>query len=140
MDFDQSIAQIQRNLAAANDLMSQLASVQVHQAAQLVSHEKLLKFQEQNREQDARWRAQQEQWKAEKEQRTRELERFAVLHEQRLAEHEQRMAELERFAVLHEQRMAEIERVLARSGERVAEIGDKLDGLIGFMNGYFRKE
>jgi hypothetical protein len=34
---------------------------------------------------------------------------------------------------LHEQRMNHIDM-------RLAEITDKLDGLIGFMNGYFRKQ
>ena len=43
-----------------------------------------------------------------------------------LAEHEDRIRE-------HEERMKHIELTLS-------EIGDKLNGLIGFMDGYFRKK
>lgn len=54
-----------------------------------------------------------------------------------MAEIQRRQAEVQKMQAeglaLHEQRMNHIDM-------RLAEITDKLDGLIGFMNGYFRKE
>jgi uncharacterized coiled-coil DUF342 family protein len=54
-----------------------------------------------------------------------------------MAEIQRRQAEVQKMQAeglaLHEQRMEHIDM-------RLAEITDKLDGLIGFMNGYFRKE
>jgi uncharacterized coiled-coil DUF342 family protein len=54
-----------------------------------------------------------------------------------MAEIQRRQAEVQKMQAeglaLHEQRMNHIDM-------RLAEIADKLDGLIGFMNGYFRKE
>ena len=51
-------------------------------------------------------------------------------------ETQRRQAEVQKMQAeglaLHEQRMNHIDM-------RLAEIADKLDGLIGFMNGYFRK-
>ena len=44
-----------------------------------------------------------------------------------------RLVEQERSFALHEQRMDHID-------VRLAEMADKLDGLIGFMNGFFRKQ
>ena len=53
-----------------------------------------------------------------------------------MAEIQRRQAEVQKMQaeglVLHEQRMSHIDM-------RLAEFTDKLDGLIGFMNGYFRK-
>ena len=53
-----------------------------------------------------------------------------------MAEIQRRQAEVQKMQAegfaLHEQRMNHIDM-------RLAEITDKLDGLIGFMNGYFRK-
>ena len=54
-----------------------------------------------------------------------------------MAEIQRRQAEVQKMQAegfaLHEQRMNHIDM-------RLSEITDKLDGLIGFMNGYFRKE
>jgi hypothetical protein len=54
-----------------------------------------------------------------------------------MAEIQRRQAEVQKMQAegfaLHEQRMNHIELNLS-------EISDKLNGLIGFMNGYFRKE
>jgi hypothetical protein len=54
-----------------------------------------------------------------------------------MAEIQRRQVEVQKMQAegfaLHEQRMNHIDM-------RLAEITDKLDGLIGFMNGYFRKE
>ena len=54
-----------------------------------------------------------------------------------VAEIQRRQAEVQKMQAegfaLHEQRMNHIELNLS-------EISDKLNGLIGFMNGYFRKE
>jgi hypothetical protein len=46
--------------------------------------------------------------------------------------HEQRMKQAEESMALHDQRMNHIDL-------RLAEITDKLDGLIGFMDGQFRR-
>jgi len=46
-----------------------------------------------------------------------------------LAQHEQRLHEQAESMRLHEQRMAHVDM-------RLAEITDKLDGLIGFMGGF----
>jgi hypothetical protein len=54
-----------------------------------------------------------------------------------MAEIQRRQAEVQKMQAegwaLHEQRMTHVD-------ERLAEITDKFDGLIGFMNGYFRKQ
>jgi hypothetical protein len=54
-----------------------------------------------------------------------------------MAEIQRRQAEVQQMQAegfaLHEQRMRHIELNLS-------EISDKLNGLIGFMNGYFRKQ
>ena len=54
-----------------------------------------------------------------------------------MAEIQRRQAEVQKMQAegfaLHEQRMSHIELNLS-------EISDKLNGLIGFMDGYFRKE
>ena len=54
-----------------------------------------------------------------------------------MAEIQRRQAEVQKMQAegwaLHEQRMTHVDM-------RLAEITDKLDGLIGFMNGYFRKQ
>jgi hypothetical protein len=54
-----------------------------------------------------------------------------------MVEIQRRQAEVQKMQAegfaLHEQRMNHIDM-------RLSEITDKLDGLIGFMNGYFRKE
>ena len=49
-----------------------------------------------------------------------------------LALHEQRMKYIEESMALHDQRMNHVDM-------RLAEITDKLDGLIGFMDGQFRR-
>ena len=54
-----------------------------------------------------------------------------------VAEIQRRQAEAQKMQAegwaLHEQRMAHVD-------VRLAQITDKLDGLIGFMNGQFRKQ
>jgi hypothetical protein len=49
-----------------------------------------------------------------------------------LARHEQQMNKLHESYALHEQRMSHIDM-------RLAEITDKLDGMIGFMDGFTRR-
>ena len=62
-----------------------------------------------------------------------------------LAQHEQRMSEQDEGIRLHEQRMREQDESMRLHQQRMnhvdmrlAEITDKLDGLIGFMGGYFK--
>ena len=66
------------------------------------------------------------------EQEIRRLQDTAVV----MAEIQRRQAEVQKLQAegmqLHEQRMAHIDM-------RLVEITDKLDGLIGFMGGYFKE-
>jgi len=67
---------------------------------------------------------------AEIQRRQAEVQRMQA---ENMAKMEQRQAEEERSMALHKERMAHIELTLS-------EITDKLNGLIGFMDGYFRKQ
>jgi hypothetical protein len=49
-----------------------------------------------------------------------------------MADHERLMSKLHESYALHEQRMSYIDM-------RLAEITDKLDGMIGFMDGFTRR-
>jgi hypothetical protein len=140
MDFDQALAEVKRNLAAVHELMSQLSSVQVHQAAQLVSHEKLIQLQQQRLQEAELWRSQQEAWKRQQEEWKRHQEEWRRQQEEWKIQQEEWKARQELLNI----RWAEFEERHRRFAEqhelRMAEFDDKLNGLIGFMEGYFRKE
>ena len=59
-------------------------------------------------------------------------ERLHARQAESLALHERLMAKLHESYALHEQRMSHIDM-------RLAEITDKLDGMIGFMDGFTRR-
>jgi HD-GYP domain-containing protein (c-di-GMP phosphodiesterase class II) len=115
MEYEQQITQLKGTLAVMVEIQKQQAEVQKMQAHSLVVHER----------------------------RMNEMAEGQAIHDQRMAElrkmlaeglalHEQRMNKLHESYALHEQRMNHIDM-------RLAEITDKLDGMIGFMDGFTRR-
>ena len=111
MDYEQQMTQLKGTLAVMVEIQQQQAEVQKMQAHSLVVHER----------------------------RMNDMVELQKMHAEGLALHERRMNEIgelqkmqaERFE-LHEQRMSHIDM-------RLAEITDKLDGMIGFMDGFTRR-
>jgi chromosome segregation ATPase len=111
MDYEQQMTQLKGTLAVMVEIQKQQAEVQKMQAHSLVVHER----------------------------RMAEMAEGQAIHDRRMAEmaeglanHERLMAKLHESYALHEQRMSHIDM-------RLAEITDKLDGMIGFMDGFTRR-
>ena len=66
------------------------------------------------------------------ERRMAEMAEGQAIHDRRMAEMAEGLAKLHESYALHEQRMSHIDM-------RLAEITDKLDGMIGFMDGFTRR-
>lgn len=111
MNYEQQITQLQGTLAVVIEIQQQQAEVQKMQAATLLVHERLQVRQ-------AATLAVHEQLQAS--------------HAETLVDHERLMVKLREGFALHEQRMSHIDM-------RLAEITDKLDGMIGFMDGFTRR-
>lgn len=136
MDYEQQMTQLQGTLAVMVEIQQQQAEVQKMQAHSLVVHERRMNEMVEVQKMQAEGQAIHDQRMAEL--RKMLAEGFA-LHEQLharqaegLAIHEGLLGELKEGYALHEQRMSHIDM-------RLAEITDKLDGMIGFMDGFTRR-
>ena len=125
MEYEQQITQLKGTLAVMVEIQQQQADVQKMQAQSLVVHEWRMNGM-------GEFQKMQAEGLALHERRMNEIGELQKKQAQSLEAHERLMVEHKEGFVIHEQRMSHIDM-------RLAEITDKLDGMIGFMDGFTRR-